>query len=64
MAFTASSTAAWPVISTTSVEGERAFTQDLPRIPGQEALARDNPGIAYRYNLGDGFKASAGWEPV
>ncbi|MFO0903173.1 MAG: sialate O-acetylesterase [Pirellulales bacterium] len=47
-----------------NMEGERAFTQDLQRLPGGETLAQDNRKIAYRYSLGGGFKKSHGWEPL
>ncbi len=41
-----------------NMEGERAFKQELG------AMAADNPKIAFKYNLGGGFKTSNGWEPL
>lgn len=41
-----------------NMEGERAFKQELG------AMAADNPKIAFKYNLGGGFKTSSGWEPL
>jgi hypothetical protein len=47
-----------------NMEGERAFTQELGALGGQEALANDNGNIAFKYNLGGGYKTSHGWEPL
>ena len=47
-----------------NMEGERAFTQELKALPGQEALAADNAKIAFKYSLGGGYKTSNGWEPL
>ena len=47
-----------------NMEGERSFVQDLKMLPGQELLAKDNSRIAFKYNLGNGFKTSKGWEPL
>ncbi len=47
-----------------NMEGERSFVQDLKKLPGQELLAKDNSRIAFKYNLGNGFKTSKGWEPL
>jgi len=47
-----------------NMEGERAFTQDLMTLSGQDALAQDNDKIAFKYSLGGGFKTSHGWEPL
>lgn len=47
-----------------NMEGERAFTQELKVLPGQEALAKDNAKITYKYSIGGGYKASKGWEPL
>ena len=47
-----------------NMEGERAFTQELKALPGQEALADDNHKIVFKYNLGGGYKTSKGWEPL
>jgi hypothetical protein len=47
-----------------NMEGERAFTQDLRSLAGQETLANDNAAIAFRYSLGGGYRISNGWEPL
>lgn len=47
-----------------NMEGERAFTQELKTLPGQEALADDNGKVAFKYSLGGGYKTSHGWEPL
>jgi hypothetical protein len=47
-----------------NMEGERAFTQELKTLPGQEALAEDNGQNAFKYSLGGGYKTSKGWEPL
>ncbi len=47
-----------------NMEGERAFTEDLKALKGYEQLAVENFKIAFRYNLGGGFKTSADWEPL
>jgi len=47
-----------------NMEGERAFTQELKALRGQEALARDNGRIAFKYCIGGGYKTSHGWEPL
>ena len=47
-----------------NMEGERAFTQELQALGGQESLANDNSKIAYKYSIGGGYKASNGWEPL
>ncbi|MFT4692736.1 MAG: hypothetical protein ACI9OD_004975 [Limisphaerales bacterium] len=45
-----------------NMEGERAFVQELK---GQnKALLKDNSSIAYKYNIGGGYKISEGWEPL
>jgi hypothetical protein len=45
-----------------NMEGERAFVQELK---GQnKALLKDNASIAYKYNIGGGYKISEGWEPL
>ncbi len=41
-----------------NMEGERAFTQELKALQGQEVLANDNNGIAYKYSIGGGYKNS------
>ncbi len=41
-----------------NMEGERAFKQELG------AAAGDDATIAFKYNLGGGFKTSKGWEPL
>ena len=47
-----------------NMEGERAFVQQLRTLKGKEALLKDNPKIAYKYNLGGGYKVSEDWEPL
>ena len=47
-----------------NMEGERAFTQELKALRGQEALANDNNRIAFKYSIGGGYKISNGWEPL
>ena len=47
-----------------NMEGERAFTQELKALRGQEALADDNGRIAFKYSIGGGYKTSNGWEPL
>ena len=37
------------------MEGERAFVQDAAKL-GQADLLKDNPGIAFKYNLGGGYQ--------
>ncbi|HCU86944.1 MAG TPA: hypothetical protein DGP39_05395 [Verrucomicrobiales bacterium] len=46
------------------MEGERAFVQELKALKGQEALLKDNPNIAFKYNLGGSYRVSNGWEPL
>ena len=47
-----------------NMEGERAFVQELKALKGQEALLKDNPNIAFKYNLGGSYRVSNGWEPL
>jgi hypothetical protein len=47
-----------------NMEGERAFEQELRALKGKQALLKDNPRIAYKYNLGGGYHVSKGWEPL
>jgi len=47
-----------------NMEGERAFVQDLAGLREDASLKQDDPGIAYRYSLGGGYKTSDGWEPL
>ena len=47
-----------------NMEGERAFVQQLATVDGGSELLQDNAAIAYRYNLGGGYKISEGWEPL
>ncbi len=46
-----------------NMEGERAFVQEL-RPLRREALAKDDPTIAFRYSVGGGCAVSDGWEPL
>lgn len=47
-----------------NMEGERAFVQQLVNLEGGPELLKDNPTIAYKYNIGGGYKVSDGWEPL
>ncbi|MEC9349778.1 MAG: sialate O-acetylesterase, partial [Planctomycetota bacterium] len=47
-----------------NMEGERAFEQELRTLKGKQVLLKDNPRIAYKYNLGGGYHVSKGWEPL
>lgn len=47
-----------------NMEGERAFVQDLDLLKKKRALRKDQPAIAYRYDVGGGAKVSLGWEPL
>ena len=47
-----------------NMEGERSFVQELKTLKGNEALLKDNPKIAYKYDLGGGYHVSNGWEPL
>ncbi len=46
-----------------NMEGERAFVQAAAKL-GQADLLKDNPGIAFKYSLGGGYRKSDGWEPL
>ena len=46
-----------------NMEGERAFVQNAAQL-GQADLLKDNPGIAFKYSLGGGYRKSDGWEPL
>lgn len=45
-----------------NMEGERAFVQELKTL--RDDLLKDNAKIAYKYNIGGGYKVSDGWEPL
>jgi hypothetical protein len=47
-----------------NMEGERAFVQQLAELDGGPRLLKDNPAIAFKYSIGDGYKVSDGWEPL
>jgi len=47
-----------------NMEGERAFTQELQSMGRWSSLLRDNHRIAFKYDLGGGYKVSDGWEPL
>lgn len=47
-----------------NMEGERAFVQELAKLPAGESLLRDDAAVAYRYSLGGGYRKSAGWEAL
>ncbi len=44
-----------------NMEGERAFKQDLGSLGEDKVLASENQHIAFKYNIGGGYKASRGW---
>ena len=46
------------------MEGERAFVQELEAVPGGAALLAGDARLPYRYDVGGGVHASAGWEPL
>jgi hypothetical protein len=46
-----------------NMEGERAFVQELAAAK-KSALRKDDERIAFKYNLGGGYKVSDGWEPL
>jgi hypothetical protein len=45
-----------------NMEGERAFAQELEALDPD--LLADNESIAFKYDLGGGYKTSDGWEPL
>ncbi len=47
-----------------NMEGERGFVQELKASGELSALATDNQQIAFKYNLGGGFRISKDWEPL
>jgi hypothetical protein len=47
-----------------NMEGERAFKQELGALGDEKSLANDNDKIAFKYNMGGGYKTSKGWEPL
>lgn len=47
-----------------NMEGERAFVQQLEDVDGGPELRRNNPAIAYKYDIGGGYRSSNGWEPL
>ena len=47
-----------------NMEGERAFLQDLKRLPAGQPLLVDNHRIAYRNSIGGGYRVSQSWEPL
>ena len=47
-----------------NMEGERAFVQELKKLKGHESLLKNNPSIAFKYNLGGAYKVSNDWEPL
>lgn len=47
-----------------NMEGERAFTQELKKLEGDEMLANPTDQIVYKYSLGGGFKKNTVWEPL
>ena len=47
-----------------NMEGERAFVQHLEKMEAKNSLRDMNPDIAFKYNIGGGYKFSKGWEPL
>ncbi len=47
-----------------NMEGERAFVAELDKLRGGSKLAKDDPSVAFRYDIGGGFRVSDGWEPL
>ena len=47
-----------------NMEGERAFVHDLSSLERQIELETNDPAIAYKYNIGGGYRISNGWEPL
>ena len=47
-----------------NMEGERAFKQELGSLVDAKSLANDNASIAFKYDIGGGYKKSNGWEPL
>ncbi|QDV09783.1 hypothetical protein Poly30_53430 [Planctomycetes bacterium Poly30] len=47
-----------------NMEGERAFVADLDSVRGAKKLARNDPSVAFRYDIGGGYRVSEGWEPL
>ncbi len=47
-----------------NMEGERAFAREINSNSEYQALAADNHNIAFRYNVGGGFRVSQSWEPL
>ena len=47
-----------------NMEGERAFKQELTTLGDAKSLANDNARIAFKYDIGGGYKKSNGWEPL
>lgn len=47
-----------------NMEGERAFVQELKEMKAWNHLQKDQSEIAYRYDIGGGYRRSKGWEPL
>ena len=47
-----------------NMEGERGFIQELANVPGGGVLTVEDPQIAYKFSIGGGYSASAGWQPL
>jgi carbohydrate esterase-like sialic acid-specific acetylesterase len=47
-----------------NMEGERAFVQEVERIRKKSKLANGDHRVAFKYDLGAGFRVSKGWEPL
>lgn len=47
-----------------NMEGERAFVQDLQNLEQKSKLIEDDFSVAFKYNIGGGYKTSIDWEPL
>jgi len=47
-----------------NMEGERAFVQELKADDAWKHLAEDQADIAFKYDIGGGYRVSNGWEPL
>lgn len=47
-----------------NMEGERAFIQQLAKMPKGKRLLRPNKKVAFKYSIGGGYQVSDGWEPL
>lgn len=47
-----------------NMEGERAFVQELRTLDEWKKLVEDQNDIAFKYDIGGGYRVSNGWEPL